>query len=148
MTVMAEAADRVRPERAVRPGLVRWLWYGYGGGLPARYDEWVLHDLTTPSWGLRHFGRALLQVLPLAALLMLVVPGALWVRVAAVCAGMALGVLYSCAYMVEIAEHRVAKAGYPVGTAGQVRADAQREERAEDAERYARTWRDQPDTTE
>lgn len=145
MTVMTEATGRVRPQR---PGLVRWLWYAYGGGLPERYREWVLYDLTTPSWGLRHFGRALLQVLPLAAVLMLVVPGALWIRIAAVCAGMALGVLYSCAYMVEIAEHRVAKAGYPVGTAGEVRDDAQREDRAGDAERYARTWREDPEAGE
>jgi hypothetical protein len=90
----------------------------------------------------------LLQVLPLAAVLMLVVPGALWIRIAAVCAGMALGVLYSCAYMVEIAEHRVAKAGYPVGTAGEVRDEAQREDRAGDAERYARTWREDPEAGE
>jgi hypothetical protein len=35
----------------------------------------------------------------------------------------------------------VAQAGYPVGTAQQVRDEANSEVRQADAERYARTWR-------
>jgi len=124
-----------------RPGPVRWLWYAVGGRLPARYREWVLHDLTGRTWGLRHFARALVQVAPFVVALLLLVPGPLTVRVAAVTAGLLLGLLYSGAYMYEIVEHRVAQAGYPVGTAQQVRDQANSVVRQADAERYARTWR-------
>jgi hypothetical protein len=125
----------------LRPGPVRWLWYAYGGGLPARYREWVLYDLTCRTWVPRHFARALVQVLPVVVALLIFVPGPPSVRVAAVVAGVLLGLLYSGAYLYEIAEHRVAKAGYPVGTAGQVREDADAEQRAERAARYASMWR-------
>jgi hypothetical protein len=141
------ASERIEPgpegasEALKRPGPVRWLWYAVGGRLPARYREWVLHDLTGRTWALRHFARALVQVAPFVVALLLLVPGSLAVRVAAVTAGLLLGLLYSGAYMYEIVEHRVAQAGYPVGTAQQVRDEANSEVRQADAERYARTWR-------
>lgn len=127
-----------------RPGVARWLWYAFGGGLPARYRTWVLHDLTCRTWGLRHLARALVQVSPLVVILLIVVPGSLGIRVAAVVAGAVLGLLYSGAYAIEIAEHRVAKAGYPVGTAAAVRDDGHRDELAAQADRYASTWRTEP----
>lgn len=132
-----------------RPDPVHWLWYAVGGRLPARYREWVLHDLTGRTWALRHFARALVQVAPFVVALLLLVPGSLGVRVAAVTAGLLLGLLYSGAYMYEIVEHRVAQAGYPVGTAQQVRDQANAVVRQADAERYARTWRQpEPDRPE
>jgi hypothetical protein len=140
MAAVVESRGTVRYRR---PNPVRWLWYAYGGGLPSAYREWVLHDLTCRTWPLRHLVRALLQVLPVVVVLLLVVPGELSVRIAAVTAGVLLGLFYSCAYLYEIAEHRVAKAGYPAGTAREVREEAQHEQRAADAERYARTWCDQ-----
>jgi uncharacterized protein DUF5313 len=124
-----------------RPDPPRWLWYAYTGRLPRRYREWVLHDLTCRTWPLRHFARSLLQVAPVIVVLLLVVPGSLTVRVASVSAGLLLGLLYSGAYMYEIAEYRVHKAGYPVGTARAVREEAHHEERAEQARRYAEVWR-------
>jgi hypothetical protein len=124
-----------------RPDPVHWLWYAYGGRLPSRYRGWVCHDLTTRTWPLRHVVRALLQVAPVIALILLFAPGDVAVRAGAVTAGLLLGLLYSCAYMYEIAEHRMAKAGYPVGTAARVREEADHERRAAQAERYARTWR-------
>ncbi|MCW2578029.1 MAG: uncharacterized protein JWR66_4059, partial [Modestobacter sp.] len=39
------------PEELHRPGVLRWLWYALGGGLPERHSAWVLHDTTTGSWG-------------------------------------------------------------------------------------------------
>ncbi|HEY1969637.1 MAG TPA: DUF5313 family protein [Pseudonocardia sp.] len=124
-----------------RPDPIRWLWYAYGGSLPPRYNTWVLHDLTGPTWWLRHFGRSLLQVAPVVVVLLLVLPGNPAIQVAAVTAGVLLGLLYSGAYINEITEYRVSKAGYPVGTARQVREEADHDRHHADAEQYERTWR-------
>jgi hypothetical protein len=124
-----------------RPDPVHWLWYAVGGRLPARYRTWVLHDLTTRTWPLRHFARAVVQVAPVIVVLLLVVPGTLAIRIAAVTAGLLLGLLYSGAYMYEIVEHRVGQAGYPVGMAQAVRDEANAEVRQADAARYAQNWR-------
>ncbi|HEY4008110.1 MAG TPA: DUF5313 family protein [Pseudonocardia sp.] len=127
-----------------RPDPVRWLWYAFGGGLPARCRTWVLHDLTCRTWPLRHTLRGLVQVAPVVAVLLLIVPGSLPIRAASVTAGLLLGLLYSAAYQDEITEHRVAKAGYPVGTARRVRDQAHAVEREAQAERYAQIWRQAP----
>ena len=136
-------AAQVEPARRAvhRPDPVRWLWYAYGGGLSPRYREWVLHDLTCRSWALRHLARAFLQVLPVVVVLLLVLPGGPAVRFAAVTAGVLLGMLYSGAYLHEITEHRVSKAGYPAGTARQIRERSQEGQRAAQAQRYGRMWR-------
>jgi hypothetical protein len=124
-----------------RPNPLRWLWYAVGGSLPERHRTWVLHDLTCRTWPLRHLLRACVQVAPVVVVLLLIVPGTLTIRIAAVTAGLLLGLFYSCAYMYEISEHRVAKAGYPVGTAKAVREEAHAEERAAERERYIQNWR-------
>jgi hypothetical protein len=124
-----------------RPDPVHWLWYAVGGRLPRRYRTWVLHDLTCRTWIPRHFARALVQVAPVVGVLLLVVPGTLPIRIAAVTAGLLLGLLYSGAYMYEIVEHRVSQAGYEVGTAQAVRDEANAEVRLAEAERYAQNWR-------
>src|SRR6185312_16595006 len=56
--------------RVLRPDPLRWLWYSFGGGLPPRYREWVLHDVTTRSWALRQALRSLLMVAPLVVLVL------------------------------------------------------------------------------
>jgi hypothetical protein len=137
----ARTSDDVRIRR---PDPVRWLWYAVGGRLPSRYSAWVLHDLTCRTWGLRHSVRALVQVAPVVVGLLLVVPGSLGVRAAAVTAGSLLGLLYSCAYLYEIAQHRAGQAGYRPGTAATVRGEAHAEARQAQAERYALTWRPAP----
>ena len=58
-----------------RPGPLRWVLYAFGRGLPAEYREWVLHDLTTRTWVLRHLLRTALQLLPFAVLLYVLIPG-------------------------------------------------------------------------
>jgi hypothetical protein len=127
--------------RPHRPAVARWLWYAFGGRLPARHRTWVLHDLTCRTWWLRHMARAVVQVSPLVVVLLLLVPGSLGIRIAAVVAGVALGLLYSGAYIIEISEHRVSKAGYPVGTAARVREEGRQGELEAQADRYAMTWR-------
>lgn len=144
MTVVTDPQETELPDTPGyrRPGPIQWLWYAFGGPLPRRYNTWVLHDLTCPKWWLRHFTRSLLQVAPVVVILLLVLPGKPAIQVAAVTAGVLLGLLYSGAYINEITEYRVSKAGYPVGTAHQVREEAGQERRRADAERYERTWRD------
>ena len=127
-----------------RPDPMRWIWYAVGGRLPSRYRTWVLHDLTCRTWAVRHIARALVQVAPVAVAVFLLVPGTPGIRVAAVTAGLLLGLLYSCAYMYEIAEHRVAQAGYQVGTAHAAREESHVEARQAQAERYALNWRPAP----
>ena len=126
-----------------RPGPLRWLWYAVGGGLPARYREWVLHDLTARTWWLRQLGRSIVQVLPVAVLVLILVPGELWVRVLAVAGGVSVGMIYAVAYLYEATEHRAMKAGYPRGTAQSVRDDARADERLAAALRYADRYRDE-----
>jgi len=65
---------------ATRPSPLRWLKYAFGGRLPDRYDEWVLHDLTGPDWRIREAGRIMLfAVIPVTVLLLL--PGRLEIRI-------------------------------------------------------------------
>ncbi|ALE78349.1 DUF5313 family protein [Pseudonocardia alni] len=124
-----------------RPNPLRWLAYVYGAGLPTRHRGWVLHDVTTRTWQLRHLVRTTVQLLPVGVLLFLLIPGPVYVRALSVLAGAILGYFYSVAYMYESAEHRVAKAGYPVGHAAAVREQADAGNRDAARERYERRWR-------
>lgn len=104
-----------------RPGPARWLWYAFGGRLPAAHREWVLHDLTCRTWPLRHLVRLLVQLAPVAAGLLVLVPGPVWVRVMAVVGGCVVGLSYSMVFLYEATENRARKAGYHHGTAARVR---------------------------
>lgn len=128
------------PEIA-RPDPVRWLWYAFGGALPARNRGWVLHDLTARTWPVRQLLRSLVQVAPVAVLLVAVIPGELWVRLVAVLGGILVGMIYAVAYLYESTEHRALKAGYPRGALAAVRGRAHSDERAEAAQRYAEKYR-------
>ncbi len=120
-----------RPQRtAGRPTPLQWLWYALGGRLPAELSPWVLADTTEPGWVWRHLSRTAVQLLPVLALCVLAVPVPLAYRLSAAVGGLLMGLMFSLAFIVETTEHRVVKAGYPVGTASRIRA-----ERAERAER-------------
>jgi hypothetical protein len=112
----AESAESI-----VRPAPHRWIWYAFGGGLPARHRGWVLHDTTVRTWWLRHVARMLVQLAIPIALLMAFLPASWGLRLACAGAGLALAMFYSIAYMPEAVENRVVKAGYPVGTATRLR---------------------------
>jgi hypothetical protein len=119
----------------VRPGPLRWLAYAMGAALPERHRTWVLYDTTTRTWVLRHVARTLVQLAVPIALVLLLVPGAFWIRSMAALGGLILGMAFSLAYMTEIAENRVKKAGYAPGSAQAVRNLAVRERDARDSER-------------
>jgi hypothetical protein len=122
-----------------RPGPFLWLLYALGRGLPPRNREWVLYDVTTRTWVLRHLLRATVQLAPVAVLLYLLMPGSSGVRIGAVLGGLALGYFYSLAYMYETTENRAMKAGYPRGTARELRDRRTAVVRDEQARRYAGT---------
>ena len=130
----------MRPEQArrLRPGPLQWVWYALGGGLPRELSPWVLADTTRRTWVWRHLARALVQLFPLLVVCVLVVPVPLAYRLSAAAGGVVLALLFSLAYMTETTEHRVVKAGYPVGTAGRVRAERVEQERVERRARYRR----------
>ena len=98
-------------------------------------------DVTTRTWQLRHLVRAVAQLAPLLVAIYLLLPGPPWVRGCAVLGGALIGLFYSMVYAAESAEHRTLKAGYPRGTPTRVREEANAEERAERAQRYAERWR-------
>ena len=124
--------------RKQRPNPVQWLWYAFGGGLPAELSPWVLADTTRSTWVWRHLARAVVQLLPLIAACLLLVPVPLVYRVSAAAGGLLLGLLFSLSYMVETIEHRVAKAGYEPGTAARLRAERVERARLERTARYRR----------
>lgn len=77
-----------------RPGPLWWTWYAFGGKLPDRHGEWVLNDVTCRTWWLRHVARSLVQLAPVAALL-LVVLGPGWITYLGLAAGTILALIYS-----------------------------------------------------
>jgi hypothetical protein len=93
-----------------RPGLFRWLYYAYGGGLGKRYAQWVLHDLTSRGWLVRHVLRTLVQCLP--AFLLLLLPadaGTLFLMMVIVFFG---ALFMSVSYAHESRRHRLYKHGF------------------------------------
>lgn len=110
-----ETADRVRP------GPLRWIRYAYGAGLPERYRTWVLHDVTTRTWVLRHVLRGVVQFLPFAVVILLVIPVDRTILGIGIGMGLLIGLLFSTAFVDNAAESRAMKAGYPEGYAMEVR---------------------------
>lgn len=121
-----------------RPHPAQWVWYALGGGLPRELSPWVLADTTGRTWIWRHLARAVVQLLPFLVLCVAVVPVPLSYRLSAAAGGLLLGLLFSFAFMTETIEHRVAKAGYPPGTAARVRAERAERARVERHSPYRR----------
>lgn len=129
-------------ERLTRPGVLRWLWYALGGTLPGRYREWVLHDVTVRTWWVRQIARALLvQALPVAVVVGLLIPGTPLIRVLAVTGGVFVAMIYVVAFLEEAVEHRAMKAGYPRGFAKGLRESSRQPERDAAARRYDERYR-------
>ena len=108
---------------ARRPTPLQWVRYALGGRLPRELSPWVLADTTEPGWVRRHLTRAVVQLLPVLVLCVVAVPVPLVYRLSAAFGGLLMGLIFSMAFMVETTEHRVAKAGYPPGTAARMRAE-------------------------
>lgn len=70
---------------------------------------------------LRQVARSLLVISPLIVVLLVFIPGPFWIRALGALGGVLMSLFYSLAYLVETAEHRLVKAGYPAGTGTAVR---------------------------
>jgi hypothetical protein len=123
---------------AQRPNPVQWIWYALGGGLPRHLSAWVLADTTGRTWIVRHLLRAVVQLAPVLAVCVLAVPVPLSYRLSAAAGGLLLGLMFSIAFMTETIEHRVAKAGYPPGTAARLREKRAEHDRLERQSPYRR----------
>ena len=123
-----------------RPDPFRWIWYSFGGRLGPRYRQWVLYDLTSRTRWPRQIVRAVLQVVPLAVVLLLAL-GFNWIAWAGVVCGLVLALIYSAAYFDPSVEHRLAKHGFPHGTAQRVRRERDIAEHPDRMRRYMRTYR-------
>jgi Family of unknown function (DUF5313) len=128
-------------DRPARPGPLRWLWYALGGGLPPRYRDWVLHDVTASTWAWRQILRALVQALPVAFVVALLIPGSPSIRLMAVAGGVFVAMIYVLAFVDEAVEHRSVKAGFPRGYAKAMREEARAPEREAAARRYDERYR-------
>jgi hypothetical protein len=102
-----------------RPNPVLWLYYQYGGTLPAKYREWVLHDGTCRTWFLRVVLRGLVQLTPIMALLVIILRGVLGGPWPLVLGSILLGVLvylrFTLTVSVDSVESRLVRHGYPAG---------------------------------
>jgi hypothetical protein len=95
----------------------------------------VLRDTTTGTWWLRHLTRMLVQLAVPIAVVLAVLPASWGLRAACAGGGVILALIFSLAYMPEVTENRVIKAGYPAGTAGAHREQAARLRAQRDNER-------------
>jgi hypothetical protein len=125
--------------KGTRPNPAQWTWYAFGGRLPERCRAWVLHDITCRTWAVRHFVRGFVQMSPI--LLLLLLPGPLWVRLMACLLGVLVGYFYSLAYMWHTTEERLVKHGYPRGLGHRTRRLAHAEEDARVKAAYDATYR-------
>jgi len=126
------------------PNPLLWLWYAWGGKIPDRYREWVLHDVTTRHWILRHGMRSIARLLTLAVptlVIFMLVHAPLWIALIGIVLGMITGVYYSMSYVWENTDARLGRYGYPSGYAEEVRQSANADERAERQRRYVAAWR-------
>lgn len=123
-----------------RPGPLRWIWYTFGGTLGSRYREWVLHDLTCRTRWERQIVRAVVQVVPLAAVLLLTL-GVGWISWVGLGCGLVLALIYSTAYFDPSVEHRLAKHGYPVGTARRILSERDNAKHPDRMSRYMQMYR-------
>jgi hypothetical protein len=95
-----------------RPTFARFLWYSFGGSLPAENHTWVLHDVTCRTWILRHFGRWSMAILPVFLVYLVVVPAPLGVRfLTGITFALALYVM-SFVFILIDTDRRAVRAGY------------------------------------
>ena len=113
-----------------RPNPVWWLYYQYGGTLPAAYREWVLHDGTCRTWLLRVVLRGLVQLALIMAVLVIILRvwlGGPWPLVlGSILLGVLVYLRFALTLGVDSVDSRLARHGYPAGHGTSVRRQAAR----------------------
>jgi Family of unknown function (DUF5313) len=121
----------------IRPDPLHWVAYAFGAGLPRRNNEWVLHDVTARTWFLRQLVRAIVQVVPVAVLLWVLLDPVLGfsttISLTAVAMGVIIGLFYGTAFAWGSTVHRAIKAGYTEETVEKTRTQRRRREASERA---------------
>jgi hypothetical protein len=105
LTVVADSPLR-------RPTLGRFVWYCYGGSVPAESHTWVLHDVTCRTWILRHFARWTMVIVPVFVAYLAFMPLAFGIRLYT---GIALGLgiyVMSLVFILIDTDRRAVRAGY------------------------------------
>ena len=83
----------------------------------------------------------MVQVAPLAAVLLLAL-GIGWIAWVGVGCGLVLALIYSTAYFDPSVDHRLAKHGYPAGTAQRILNERDKAKHPDRMRRYMQTYRD------
>jgi uncharacterized protein DUF5313 len=100
-----------------RPDPVRWLWYAYGGRLPDRYREWVLHDVTVPTWRLRYAAQIFVRALPFLIagfIVLILLPGvSVWLAVGAMGIALLFSFYFTLTSSSEFRNVRLVQHGFP-----------------------------------
>lgn len=108
----ADGSTAIAESPIRRPTLGRFIWYCYGGSVPAENHSWVLHDVTCRTWILRHFARWTMVILPLFVLYLAFVPMAFGIRVyTGIAFGLGLYVM-SLVFILIDTDRRAVRAGF------------------------------------
>jgi Family of unknown function (DUF5313) len=109
-----------------RPNVLQWVRYAFGGRLPDRYRDWVLHDTTSQHWLVRYALRVVVESLPwLIAgflLLTLLTPLPVGLVLGALSIGLITTLYFTITSADELTEARLVKHGFPAGTGKRARA--------------------------
>jgi hypothetical protein len=127
-----------------RPNPALWLYYQYGGRLPDRYRDWVLHDATCRTWLLRKLLRTVVWLAPVFAVLLgvvVAVGGSVPIALGSILLGVLVSLRFAVANAVESVDARLAKYGFPPGRASASRLERNAEAHAEEERRYREQWR-------
>lgn len=112
-----------------RPNPLQWLRYTYGGRLPDRYRDWVLHDTTSRNWLWRFALRVVVEALPWLVVgfvaLTLFTPLPVGYVIGALALALALSLFFTLTSADELTEARLVKHGFPPGTGKATRRQAQ-----------------------
>lgn len=108
-----------------RPNPLQWLRYAYGGRLPDKYRDWVLHDTTSRWWLVRFTVRVLAEVLPWLAVALVLLTALTPVPVALALLALGLATVmtlyFTLTSSIELTEVRLVKHGFEPGTGQRVR---------------------------
>ncbi|MFL6124558.1 DUF5313 family protein [Actinophytocola sp.] len=108
-----------------RPNAVQRVRYAFGGRLPDRYRDWVLHDATDRGWLWRYGLSVVVQTLPwlVVAFVVLTVftPLPVGWALAAAALALAMSLYFTLTSADELVEARLVKHGFPPGTGKRTR---------------------------
>jgi len=127
-----------------RPNPALWLYFQYGGRLPDRYRDWVLHDVTCGTWLVRVLLRTVVWLAPVFAILLtvLVLAGGSWpIALGSILLGVLVSLRFTLANAAESVDARLVKYGFPPGHATATRRARHAEANAEEDRHYREQWR-------